>query len=526
MGEVVLQARSSRHASCYGKEAMQSTFPVLAGVGRREKNCLPDPDYGLQADFDEMVDRKMQPRPPYLGLWKFLEKLSPEIWEDRQRAAAEELNRRGVTFAVDAKSEERVFPFDLLPRILSASEWLHIEKGLIQRVTALNCFLRDVYSRARILHEGVIPAEIVLGSSQFRKEMAGAPVPHGIYAMIAGSDLLRLKEGFVVLEDNLRVPSGASYMLSNRRVLHRIFPSLFQVAPVASVEPYPTLLREALSALRPEGARGDLSVILTPGIHNPAYFEHAFLAHEMGIPLAEGRDLAVIDGKVQLRTSSGWKGVGTVYRRLNDDFLDPAAFRPESLLGVPGLVAACRAGRVNVVNAIGTGVADDKAIYPFVPSMIRYYLGEEPILPNVETFLCERPAERDHVLANLKTLVVKEVTQAGGYGMLFGPTSSAQERASFRDKILAQPRSYIAQPVLSFSQVPCWIDGHLQPRRIDLRPFVLFGPAPAVIPGGLTRVALRKGSFIVNSCQGGGSKDTWVLRADKHSGPVPGFAKP
>ncbi len=505
---------------------MHSTFPVRAGVGPQEKNCLPAPDYRLHADFDEMVDGELEPRPPYRGLWKFLESLSPEMWEDRQRAAAELLLRRGVTFAVDSKSEERIFPFDLLPRILSASEWLPIERGLIQRVAALNCFLRDVYTRARILHEGVIPADLVFGSSQFRKEMEGAVMPHGIHAVIAGSDLLRLREGFVVLEDNLRVPSGASYMLSNRRVLGRVFPSLFQAGPVASVEPYPTLLRDALAALRPEGAGDDLTVLLTPGIHNPAYFEHAFLAQEMGIPLAEGKDLAVIDGKVQLRTSSGWKGVGTIYRRLNDDFLDPAAFRPESLLGVSGLVAACRAGRVNVVNAIGTGVADDKAIYPFVPSMIRYYLGEEPILPNVETFLCDRPSERDHVLVHLKDLVVKEVSQAGGYGMLFGPTSSVRERAAFREKILAQPRNYIAQPVLSFSQVPCWIDGHLEPRRIDLRPFVLFGPSPTVIPGGLTRVALRKGSFIVNSCQGGGSKDTWVLRADKPTERPQNQAKP
>jgi uncharacterized circularly permuted ATP-grasp superfamily protein len=505
---------------------MQSAFPVDSGVEPREQNCLPGPLYQLDSEFDEMVDAEMRPRLPYRGLWKFIEKLSPELWEDRQRIAAEELFRGGVTFAVDSKNESRVFPFDLLPRILSASEWLHLEKGLIQRVTALNCFLRDIYAQARILQEGVVPAELVLGSPHFRKEMVQAPMPHGIYAMIAGSDLLRLRDGFVVLEDNLRVPSGASYMLANRRVLRRIFPSLFQAAPVASIEPYPTLLREALSALRPEGARDDLTVLLTPGIHNPAYFEHAFLAREMGIPLAEGKDLAVIEGKVQLRTSSGWKGVGTIYRRLNDDFLDPVALRPESLLGVPGLVAACRSGRVNVVNAIGTGVADDKAIYPFVPSMIRYYLGEEPILPSVETFLCERPAERDHVLANLSNLVVKEVSQAGGYGMLFGPTSSVQERAAFRGKILAQPRNYIGQPVLSFSQVPCWIDGRLQPRRIDLRPFVLFGPTPTVIPGGLTRVALREGSFIVNSCQGGGSKDTWVLRADKHEGRAQSLVRP
>ncbi|MGD9895982.1 MAG: circularly permuted type 2 ATP-grasp protein [Candidatus Methylacidiphilaceae bacterium] len=497
---------------------MASPVPVRSEIDRGESTCLPDSRYRPRSDLDEAVDRDLQPRPPYRGLWKFLSKLAPELWEDRQRAAAEELLHRGVTFAVDAKSEDRVFPLDLLPRILSASEWLHIEKGLIQRMTALNCFLRDVYTQARILHEGVIPAELVLGSPQFRREMVGAPPPHGVHAAIAGSDLLRLRDGFVVLEDNLRVPSGASYMLANRRVLRRVFPSLFQVGPVASIETYPTLLREALFALRPEAARRDLAVMLTPGIHNPAYFEHAFLAHEMGIPLAEGKDLAVIEGKVQLRTASGWKAVGTIYRRLNDDFLDPVAFRPDSLLGVPGLVAACRARRVSVVNAIGTGVADDKALYPFVPSMIRYYLGEDPILPSVETFLCERPAERDHVLGNLKKLVVKEVSQAGGYGMLFGPTSSARERASFRDKILAQPRSYIAQPVLSFSQVPCWIDGRLQPRRIDLRPFVLFGPAPMVIPGGLTRVALREGSFIVNSCQGGGSKDTWVLRADKHDG--------
>ncbi|WP_246189668.1 circularly permuted type 2 ATP-grasp protein [Methylacidimicrobium cyclopophantes] len=456
----------------------------------------------------------MRPRPPYRGLWKFLETVSPETWEDRQEAAAEELSRRGVTFSIDSKNEQRVFPFDILPRILSASEWDQIEKGLIQRVTALNCFLRDIYNKARVLHEGVVPPELVLGSSQFRREMVGAPVAQGIHVAIAGCDLLRLRSGFVVLEDNLRVPSGASYMLANRRVLGRIFPSLFRAAPVASIEAYSTLLRDALYALRPEAARDDLAILLTPGSHNPAYFEHSFLAQEMGVPLAEGRDLAVVDGKVQLRTSSGWKGVGTIYRRVNDDFLDPVTFRPESFLGVPGLMAACRSGRLTVVNAIGTGVADDKAIYPFVPSLIRYYLGEEPILSSVETFLCERPAERDHVLANLRNLVVKEVSQAGGYGMLFGPTSSAPERAAFREKILAQPRNYIAQPVLSFSEVPCWIDGRLQPRRIDLRPFVLLGPAPAVIPGGLTRVALREGSFIVNSCQGGGSKDTWVLRAD------------
>ncbi|CAB4244421.1 conserved protein of unknown function [Methylacidimicrobium sp. AP8] len=505
---------------------MPSSFPAPAGVGDRQKNCLPGMDYGLDADFDEMVDATGRPRPPYRGLWELLETLGPEIWEERQRAAGEEFRRRGVTFAVGSGSEERIFPFDLLPRILSASEWLRLERGLIQRVTALNCFLQDIYGQARILHDRIIPADLVLGSSQFRKEMVGVAMPHGIYVMVAGPDLLRLRDGFVVLEDNLRVPSGASYMLINRRVLRRVLPSLFESAPVASIESYPALLRQALQSLRPEGARDKLAVLLTPGIHNPAYFEHTFLAQEMGIALAEGKDLAVIEGNVQLRTASGWKGVGSIYRRLNDDFLDPLAFRPESLLGVPGLFAAFRAGRVNILNAIGAGVADDKAIYPFVPLMIRYYLAEDPVLPNVETFLCERTAERNHVLANLEKLVVKEVSQAGGYGMLFGPASSIQERAAFRERILAEPRNYIAQPVLSFSHLPCWIDGRFQPRRVDLRPFVLLAPDPVVVPGGLTRVALAKGSFIVNSCQGGGSKDTWISGVGTKAGGAENAAEP
>jgi uncharacterized circularly permuted ATP-grasp superfamily protein len=434
----------------------------------------------------------------------------------RQTEADRAFLTQGITFTVygDDQGTERIFPYDLLPRIVTASEWRTIERGLTQRLTAVNLFLADVYHDGRILTERVVPRELVQSCRHYRREMRGVRVHRDIYVSVAGTDLVRLEDGrFVVLEDNLRVPSGVSYMLANREVTKRVFPALFDRYSVSPIAHYGRTLLSTLRALAPPGRPDPTFVVLTPGVGNSAYFEHAFLAREMGVALVEGRDLLVHDNVVYMRTTAGLRRVDVIYRRVDDDFLDPLAFRPDSHLGVAGLLNAYRAGNVSLANAIGTGLADDKALYAYIPAIIRFYLGEDPILPNVETFLLSDPAQRQHVLGRLDSLVVKAVGESGGYGMLIGPHSTASEREAFRAKIQADPRNFIAQPTLSLSTAPCFVGDRIEPRHVDLRPYVLYGDDVRIVPGGLTRVALRKGSLVVNSSQGGGSKDTWVLEA-------------
>jgi uncharacterized circularly permuted ATP-grasp superfamily protein len=411
---------------------------------------------------------------------------------------------------------ERIFPYDLLPRIITGAEWEHIERGLVQRITALNLFLRDVYHEGKILADGFVPREIVYSCPSFRREMRGLQVPRNVYIAVTGTDLLRLNDGqFVVLEDNLRVPSGVSYMLTSRRVMKRAFPNVFREYGVRPIEHYPQVLLQTLRSLAPEGRPEPTIVLLTPGVYNSAYFEHTYLARQMGIELVEGRDLVIHDNVVYMRTTAGLKRVDVIYRRVDDDFIDPLAFRGDSILGVAGLFNAYRAGNVTLANAFGTGLADDKALYAYVPAIIRYYLKEDPVLPNVETFLMTDPVQKQHALANLDKLVVKAVGESGGYGMLIGPQSTEAQREEFRALIEANPRNYIAQPTLDFSRAPCLMgdssNATIEPRHVDLRPYILYGDKVSVVPGGLTRVALRKGSLVVNSSQGGGSKDTWVL---------------
>jgi uncharacterized circularly permuted ATP-grasp superfamily protein len=450
----------------------------------------------------------------YRAFADWLERTSPDRIAQKRGEAERAFHRVGITFAVygEDAGTERTIPFDLVPRIIPAAEWSVLEAGLKQRVTALNRFLHDIYHGQEILAAQRIPADRVLGNAQYRREMVGMDVPGGIYAHIAGVDVVRAGEGeYYVLEDNLRVPSGVSYMLENRRMMMRLFPELFATRSIRPVQHYPDLLLETLHAVAPSGIERPTVAVLTPGAYNSAYFEHAFLAQQMGVELVEGQDLFVQNDTVYMRTTRGPQRVHVIYRRVDDDFLDPLAFRPDSMLGVPGVFAAYRAGRVTLCNAIGTGVADDKSIYPFVPEMIRFYLGEEPILNNVPTWMLYQPADRDYVLAHLGELVVKEVHGAGGYGMLIGPAASAAEREAFRARILAAPDKYIAQPTLALSTCPTFVDQGIAPRHIDLRPYVLSGREVSLVPGGLTRVALREGSLVVNSSQGGGTKDTWVL---------------
>jgi uncharacterized circularly permuted ATP-grasp superfamily protein len=400
----------------------------------------------------------------------------------------------------------------LLPRIITSAEWETIERGLAQRITALNLFLKDIYGDGKCLADGVVPRHIVYSCKHFRRQMREFSVPRDIYITVVGSDLIRMPDGrFVVLEDNLRVPSGVSYMLTSRQVMKRVFPELFRTAGVRPIDHYSQALLATLRALAPEGRSDPNIVLLTPGVFNSAYFEHAFLARQMGIELVEGRDLAVHDNIVYVRTTAGLRRVDVIYRRVDDDFIDPLAFRSDSTLGAAGLFNAYRSGNVALANALGTGVADDKAMYAYVPAIIRYFLGEDPVLDNVETYLCGDPAQRDHVLGRLDQYVVKAVGESGGYGMLIGPNSTAEEREEFRQRIQADPRNYIAQPTIQLSRAPCFFDGSVEPRHIDLRPYALYGDRITIVPGGLTRVALRKGSLVVNSSQGGGSKDTWVL---------------
>jgi uncharacterized circularly permuted ATP-grasp superfamily protein len=474
--------------------------------------------YPFEAAYDEMFEAPGVPREHYQALYKTLLGLPPEELRKRQQAADLTFLHEGITFTVYGSKEgtEKIFPNDLVPRIIPSSEWTKIEKGLTQRLTALNMFLRDIYHEGRILSEGLVPRELVYSCKHFRREMRGLNVPRDIYASICGTDLVRLPDGsFAVLEDNLRVPSGVSYMLANRKVLKRVFPTMFRDYGVWPVDHYPQALLATLRSLAPDNCtyrQDPTTVLLTPGVSNSAYFEHTFLAQQMGIELVEGRDLLVHDNVVYMRTTAGLRRVDVIYRRVDDDFLDPLCFRPDTILGVPGLFNAYRAGNATLANAIGTGVADDKAVYAYVPEIIKFYLSEEAILPNVPTYLMTDDSQRRHALEKMEKLVFKAVGESGGYGMLIGPQSTAQQREEFRARILAEPRNYIAQPTLSLSRAPCLIDGGVESRHIDLRPYILMGEKVTLVPGGLTRVALRKGSLIVNSSQGGGSKDTWVLR--------------
>jgi len=469
--------------------------------------------YGLDRAYDEMFDADWRTRSHYRPLIEELLITSPDDLRKRQSEADRAFLTQGITFTVygDDQGTERIFPFDLLPRILTGSEWDTLERGLAQRLTAVNLFLKDIYHEGRILAERVIPPELVYSCRHYRREMRGVKVYKDIYVSVAGTDLIRLEDGsFVVLEDNLRVPSGVSYMLANREVTKRVFPGLFTRYNVKPIAHYGQSLLATLRALTPAN-REPAIVVLTPGVGNSAYFEHAFLAREMGVPLVEGRDLLVHDNIVYMRTTSGLRRVDVIYRRVDDDFLDPLAFRADSYLGVAGLLNAYRAGQVSLANAIGTGIADDKAVYAYLPAIIKFYMSEEPILSNVQTYLLDNPSDRSYVLEHLDSLVVKAVGESGGYGMLIGPHSTRKQQEEFRDRILASPRNYIAQPTLAFSRAACFMDSGIEPRHIDLRPYVLYGDRVTMVPGGLTRVALRKGSLVVNSSQGGGSKDTWVL---------------
>src|SRR5688572_1703049 len=463
--------------------------------------------------YDEMFEGVARPRTQYRALLEELALVTPEELRRRQVEADRAFLTQGITFTVygDDQGTERIFPFDLLPRIVSASEWDTLERGLTQRLTAINLFLKDIYHEGRILAERIVPRDLVYSCRHFRREMRGVRVHRDIYVSVAGTDLVRLEDGrFVVLEDNLRVPSGVSYMLANREVTKRVFPGLFDRYNVRPIAHYGQALLATMQALAPLSQTSPTFVVLTPGVANSAYFEHAFLAREMGVALVEGRDLLVRDNVVYMRTTSGLRRVDVIYRRVDDDFLDPLAFRTDSHLGVPGLLNAYRAGNVSLTNAIGTGIADDKALYAYVPEIIRFYLSEEPILANVKTYLCGDPSERQYVLEHLDELVVKAVGESGGYGMLVGPPSTSTEREQFRARIQADPRNFIAQPTLALSRAACFVDGSIEPRHVDLRPYVLYGDRVSIVPGGLTRVALRKGSLVVNSSQGGGSKGTWV----------------
>jgi uncharacterized circularly permuted ATP-grasp superfamily protein len=487
----------------------------MAGVSSRQVLPAPFHEYELDAAYDEMVASSGAVRPHYERLYHGILNLETGELRRRQQIADLSFLHQGITFTVYGREEgtERIFPNDPLPRILTQEEWLRIERGLAQRITALNLFLKDIYNEGRILNDGVVPRDMIYSCKHFRRQMRAFSVRKDAYISVAGTDLIRMPSGeFVVLEDNVRVPSGVSYMLVSREVTKRIFPRTFRECGVATIEHYPQALLAHLRGLAPQGCNDPVIALLTPGVFNSAYFEHAFLARQMGIELVEGRDLVTHDNFVYMRTTAGLRRVDVIYRRIDDDFVDPLVFRQDSSLGVPGLFNAYRAGNVSLANALGTGVADDKAIYAYVPAIIRYYLREDPVLNNVETYQMSVPAERSMVLEHLERYVVKAVGESGGYGMLIGPHSNAAEREEFRRRVEADPRNYIAQPTILLSRAPCLIDGTVQPRHVDLRPYILYGDRITIVPGGLTRVALRKGSLVVNSSQGGGSKDTWVLQ--------------
>ncbi|MCU0465735.1 MAG: circularly permuted type 2 ATP-grasp protein [Anaerolineae bacterium] len=463
--------------------------------------------------YDEAFTQPGQTRDPYRTLIEKLAEFSSDELTFRQRASDATFLSQGITFTVygDTQGTERPFPFDLLPRILTGKEWAYLEAGLTQRVQALNLFLYDVYHEGKVFRDGIVPYDLIASCKHYRREMRGVSVPQNAYVSICGTDLVRLPDGqFAVLEDNLRVPSGSSYMLANRQVTKNVFPRLFKNYGVRPIDQYGMALVNMLRSLVPN-VDDPTIVLLSPGVFNSAYYEHTFLARQMGIQLVEGRDLLVHDHVVYMRTTSGLKRVDVIYRRIDDDYLDALAFRPDSQLGVKGLFNAYRMGNVVLANAVGTGIADDKAVYAYVPALIKYYLSEDPILANVETYLMDDPTHRQHVISSIDKMVVKAVGEAGGYGMLIGPHSTRAEQEEFIAAIQNNPRNYIAQPTLALSTAPCFIDGQVEPRHIDLRPFILCGQKVTIVPGGLTRVALRKGSLVVNSSQGGGSKDTWVL---------------
>jgi len=475
-----------------------------------ELHNYPSPDA-----YDELLDSAAKPRPAARALFDYLDRLGAAELVARRESVDAAIMAMGITFTVysDAGNIDRAWPFDIIPRTLSGREWTRIDAGLKQRLTALNLFINDLYNAQRIVKDGIFPIEVLAGSKNFRPQCRGMMPRFGVWAHVCGTDLVRDKDGTVyVLEDNLRVPSGVSYMLENRQLMKRLFPELFKSSDILPVDDYPTQLFDTLAALSPRDAERPVVAVLTPGIFNSAYFEHSYLAQKMGAILVEGSDLVVKDDDcVYMKTISGLRRVDVIYRRIDDDFLDPEAFRPDSALGVPGLMRAWRAGKVGIANAPGAGVADDKVVYTFVPQIIKYYLDQDAILPNVPSYMCMYEDQRDHVLANLDKLVVKPANESGGYGMLIGPRASAEERAKFADLIRANPRNYMAQPTLSISTAPTLIDDKLAPRHLDLRPFVLQSDKLYATTGGLTRVALREGSLVVNSSQGGGSKDTWIV---------------
>ncbi len=475
-----------------------------------------DNDYKAEGVYDELIDTDGTPRPHARQLAEYFGAMRPEELVERQHAVDSTIVDMGISFTIYSEGDniDRAWPLDIIPRAMPGSEWDRVERGLVQRVTALNLFIDDLYNERRILNDGVVPAEIIDSSKNYLAPCRGAKPRHGVWANICGSDLVRDGDGTIyVLEDNLRVPSGVSYMLENRNVIKRVFPSIFRNHNVRPVSEYSSALNRMLRSIAPPDVEGKPEiVVLTPGIYNSAYFEHSYLARTMGVELVEGADLVVGDDDyVYMRTIEGLTRVDTIYRRIDDTFMDPEAFRPDSMLGVPGLMRAWRAGNVALANSPGSGVADDKVVYSYVPDIIRYYLDADPIIPNVPTWRCSDPAQLDHVLTNIADLVVKPANESGGYGMLVGPHATKAEHDTFRELLKADPRNYIAQPTLSLSTAPTLCDGALEPRHLDLRPFILQGSKVSVTAGGLTRVAMRKGSLVVNSSQGGGSKDTWIV---------------
>lgn len=471
-------------------------------------------NYQTESFYDELFESDGSPRPGASILVQQVQGLAEGDLVQRQLAAESAMMNLGITFAVygDEQGAEKIIPFDIIPRVIEPDDWRQIDAGLKQRVIALNHFLDDIYHDQKILRDKIIPEDVVYSAASFRKQCIGLNPPKGVWCHITGTDLVRDKDGqFYVLEDNLRCPSGVSYVLENRELQKRTFPKIFEASRVQPVHDYTSRLVQTLGRLAPEQIADPTIVVLTPGVYNSAYFEHSFLAQQMGVELVEGRDLLVQDGFVMMRTTQGLRRVDVIYRRIDDDFMDPDEFRADSALGIPGIMEVYRAGRVALANAPGTGIADDKVVYAFVPDMIKYYLNEEVILPNVPTYLCWREKDRQYVLDHLAELVVKSANESGGYGMLIGPASTKQEQDAFAEKISKAPRDYIAQPVVALSRAPVIVDDHFEGRHVDLRPYVLYDDDIYVMPGGLTRVALRKGSLVVNSSQGGGSKDTWVI---------------
>jgi uncharacterized circularly permuted ATP-grasp superfamily protein len=505
----ILSGEAARHLTCLSPDSNADNSSA--------ENAMKRSGYEIGNFYDEMFEDDGCPRPPARPLVAKIESLTPGELVNRQTAADRALVQAGITFNVYGESQgvEKVLPFDLVPRMVTSREWDRIEKGLKQRIHALNLFIDDLYHDQKIIKDRAVPPDIVISSKGFRKQCVGLKPPHDIWCHITGTDLVRHSDGQIyVLEDNLRCPSGVSYVLENRRLMKSLFPEVFDASKIRPVSNYPIHLRDMLEYLAPESCGSPRVVVLTPGVYNSAYFEHSFLAQQMGVELVQGSDLVVYDGYVWMRTTNGFERVDVIYRRVDDDFLDPEAFRADSMLGVPGLMEVYKAGHVALANAPGTGVADDKVVYAYVPRIIKYYLGEEIILPNVPTYICAEPDGLSYALENLPKLVVKAANESGGYGMLIGPHSSSAQCEEFARRIKADPRNYIAQPTLALSRVPTLVDGVLEGRHVDLRPYILYGQEIFVLPGGLTRVALKKGSLVVNSSQGGGTKDTWVLAHD------------